>query len=159
MTMRRACAVRRASLAGLTLALALALALVRPGHAARADDGAARGLALFTGAAPLHGRLPTHPGELPAPVVRCANCHAAGAGATVPNSTAPRLTRTWLADLQSRRGGPPSRYDRDAFCALLRTGLDPAYVMINVEMPRYRLSERDCSALWRILNEDPHGRK
>ncbi|AIS98481.1 cytochrome c family protein [Burkholderia thailandensis MSMB59] len=100
-----------------------------------------------------------HPRDLPATVVRCANCHAAGASAAAANSIAPRLTRTWLADLQSRRGGPPSRYDRDAFCALLRTGLDPTYVMINVEMPRYRVSERDCAALWAFLNEVPHVRR
>ena len=37
-------------------------------------------------------------------------------------------------------------------CALLRTGLDPAYVLINVAMPRYTLNERDCTALWRYLN-------
>ncbi len=88
-----------------------------------------------------------------------AAARAAGAGAAVPNSIAPRLTRAWLGDLQSRRGGPPSRYDRNAFCALLRTGLDPTYVLINVKMPRYRIGERDCTALWRFLNEAPHERR
>ncbi|ALX16369.1 hypothetical protein P350_31610 [Burkholderia cepacia JBK9] len=121
------------------------------GRAAAADD-VTRGHALFGGEAPLHGRLSTHPDSLPPRVVRCANCHAAGAGPAVPNSLAPRLTPDGLTALRARRGGPPTRYDRDAFCALLRTGLDPAYVLINVAMPRYTLSERDCTALWRYLN-------
>jgi hypothetical protein len=94
-----------------------------------------------------------HPTNLPAAVIRCANCHAVGTGPAVPNSIAPRLTRSWLIDLQSRRGGPPSRYDADAFCALLRDGLDPGYVLINVQMPRYRVSQRDCLALWHFLTE------
>ncbi|AOJ47779.1 hypothetical protein [Burkholderia thailandensis] len=174
--MRRECGMRRARRPGIA-GLALMLALVWPGRAAQAaqaaqavqavqaaqaaqaDDLAAHGRALFAGAAPMQGRLSMHPRDLPATVVRCANCHAAGASAAAANSIAPRLTRTWLADLQSRRGGPPSRYDRDAFCALLRTGLDPTYVMINVEMPRYRVSERDCAALWAFLNEVPHVRR
>jgi hypothetical protein len=61
-----------------------------------------------------------------------------------------------LLSPQRRRGGPASRYDRDAFCRLLRKGIDPAYVMINEEMPRYTLDDADCAALWRFLTEDLH---
>ncbi|WP_311767615.1 hypothetical protein [Burkholderia sp. Bp8998] len=120
---------------------------------ARGDDDAGR--ALFTGAMPLTGRMSSHPGDLPANVVQCANCHAETTGPAVRNSIAPRLTRSWLVDLQSRRGGPPSRYDLPAFCRMLRDGIDPAYVLLNVEMPRYRISEGDCAALWRFLTHVP----
>ncbi|KML60972.1 hypothetical protein VL15_07660 [Burkholderia cepacia] len=136
-----------ARLAGACVAMAM-----YGGSAAAAGDPPARGQALFGGAAPLQGRLSTHPDSLPPPVVRCANCHAAGAGPAVPNSLAPRLTHDWLTAPRGRRGGPLTRYDRDAFCVLLRTGVDPAYVLVNVEMPRYTLNERDCTALWRYLN-------
>ncbi|WP_323122062.1 hypothetical protein [Burkholderia alba] len=151
----RATRSRRRAFGGrLVLALAVLLGWLPAG--AHADD-TALGRALFTGAAPLRGRLSTHPSDLPAGVVRCANCHAAGQDARVANSIAPRLNASWLGELQSRRGGPPSQYDRASFCALLRTGLDPAYVLINVEMPRYRISDRDCGALWQFLDGASHG--
>jgi hypothetical protein len=129
-----------------------------PARDAATRDDTVHGQALFDGAAPLRARLASHPAELPAAVVRCANCHAAGSGPAVPNSIAPRLSRGWLVEWQSRRGGPPSRYDRDAFCTLLRDGLDPAYVLINVQMPRYRVDARDCTALWQFLSGARDGR-
>ncbi|WP_404823849.1 hypothetical protein [Burkholderia seminalis] len=135
----------------------LAAGLVAACAAAATPDPAhliGRGRALFVGAAPLTGRLSTHPADLPEGAVRCANCHAAGRSASVLRPIGPRLTGRWLSELQARRGGPPSSYDRADFCALLRTGIDPAYVLINVAMPRYRISDRDCTALWRFLNED-----
>lgn len=56
MTMHGEPNARRASLTGLALKLAFgfgfAFALAWPGHAARADDSAARGRALFRGDAP-----------------------------------------------------------------------------------------------------------
>ncbi len=139
--------------AGIALCAALVALAVRAAPEPAPRDDAARGQALFTGAAPLAARLVSHPSDLPATVVRCANCHAAGSGPAVPNSIAPRLSHNWLVDWQSRRGGPPSRYDRDAFCALLRDGVDPSYVLINVQMPRYRVDARDCAALWHFLTE------
>jgi hypothetical protein len=109
---------------------------------------------LFTGKADLKGRMSTHQMDLPPEVIRCANCHAEGMGPDVPRSNAPRLTRELLLMPQRRRGGPASHYDRDAFCKVLRKGVDPAYVMINEEMPRYTIADADCSALWRILTEE-----
>jgi len=113
-----------------------------------------RGKELFTGEAALKGRISTHDMDLPPAVVRCANCHAEGTGPAVARSNAPRLDRELLLSPQRRRGGPPSHYDRDAFCNVLRKGVDPAWVVINEEMPRYTIDDADCSALWRFLAED-----
>ncbi|WGS47438.1 hypothetical protein LFL97_40510 (plasmid) [Burkholderia sp. JSH-S8] len=135
----------------------LATGLVAACAAAATPDTAhevSRGRALFVGAAALTGRLSTHPADLPEGAVRCANCHAVGRSASVSRSIAPRLTGMWLSELQARRGGPPSSYDRADFCALLRTGIDPAHVLINVAMPRYRISDRDCTALWCFISKN-----
>ena len=48
-----------------------------------------------------------------------------------------------------RRGGPPSRYDPASFCQLLRTGIDPASVMVDKAMPRYTLTDQQCALLWK----------
>ncbi len=105
---------------------------------------------LFTGRIELHGRIRTHIVDLPPEVVRCANCHAVGKGPDVPRSLAPRLSHELLLVPRTRRGGPPTFYDRGRFCTLLREGLDPARVLISVEMPRYSLSDEQCRALWRL---------
>jgi hypothetical protein len=118
------------------------------------DSSTLRGRELFTGQAALQGRISTHEMDLPPAVVRCANCHAEGTGSAVARSNAPRLDREWLLSPQRRRGGPPSHYDRDSFCRVLRKGVDPAWVVINEEMPRYTVDDADCSALWRFLTED-----
>ena len=36
---------------------------------------------------------------------------------------------------------------------MLRTGVDPAYVLITRQMPRYTLSDDQCLGLWRYLTE------
>lgn len=114
---------------------------------------------LFTGKADLHGRMSTHPDDLPPEVIRCSNCHAAGTGPDVPRSNAPRLTGDFLLVPRSRRGGPPSRYNPAAFCAVLRKGVDPAYIVINVEMPRYTIDDSQCAAIWSFLTEEIHESK
>jgi hypothetical protein len=106
------------------------------------------GHALFVGKVPLAGRISSHPRALPPEVVRCSNCHAVGDGPEVPATQAPRLTRAWLTAPRPRRGGPPSKYSLPAFCTLLRTGTDPAYVLISEQMPRYTISDDQCKALW-----------
>ncbi len=111
---------------------------------------------LFDGKAALHGRMATHLTDLPTEVVRCSNCHATSKGAAVPRSTAPRLTPAFLLVPRSRRGGPPSRYNAESFCTVLRKGVDPARIMIDQQMPRYRLSDEECTALWRFVVEDRH---
>jgi hypothetical protein len=131
-----------------------------PGESAREEEYLreeyARGEALFSGKIDLHGRIYTHVADMPPTVVRCSNCHAVADGADVPRSLAPRLTRNSLLLPHARRGGPPSNYNRVGFCALLRRGLDPAFVMISVEMPRYTIDDVDCHALWRYLTGSGH---
>lgn len=118
-----------------------------------------RGKALFSSETDLQGRIASHLADLPPAVVRCANCHAVGDGPPVPRSLAPRLTRALLLEPRPRRGGPASRYDPTSFCTLLRRGIDPAWVVISVEMPRYALDDASCKALWTFLTrseEDAH---
>jgi hypothetical protein len=110
-----------------------------------------RGQALFSGSIELHGRIYTHAADMPPNVVRCSNCHALAEGPDVPRSPAPRLTHNLLLLPQPRRGGPPTTYSRDSFCTLLRRGVDPAFVMISVQMPRYTMDDEGCKALWRYL--------
>ena len=52
---------------------------------------------------------------------------------------------------RSRRGGPPSAYDAASLCELLREGIDPAWVMVRQEMPRYAATDAQCIALWAFL--------
>jgi hypothetical protein len=120
-------------------------------HATSAHEEFLRGQSLFSGSIDLQGRIYTHTADMPPNVVRCSNCHAVAAGADVPRSPAPRLTRSLLVLPHARRGGPPSNYNRTGFCTLLRRGVDPAFVMISVEMPRYTIDEANCGALWRYL--------
>ena len=154
---------------GLLLALLLVVAV--GGWAlneARARAALARGQALFHGEAPLAGRIVGHSVALPVGVARCMNCHetrstavssAASAVAraspgvedAVAGRYGPALDRAALVQARPRRGGPPSRYDMAGFCALLRSGVDPAQVMIPLAMPRYEIGDADCEALWRYL--------
>ncbi len=126
-----------------------------PGTASAHEENA-RGQALFSGTVDLHGRIYTHVDDMPPEVVRCSNCHAVAEGPEVPRSAAPRLTPNLLLLPRARRGGPPSHYGRESFCALLRKGVDPAFVMISVQMPRYSIADADCRALWRYLTENAH---
>lgn len=109
----------------------------------------AQGEALWRGERPLAGQIAGHAQAMPAAALRCVNCHGGGPGAA-PGG-APRLDAATLTRPLARRGGPPSAYDEQAFCRLLRTGIDPAAVLLPREMPRYRIDDRDCAALWRHL--------
>ena len=51
-----------------------------------------------------------------------------------------------------RRNGPPSRFDEASFCRLLRTGVDPADIVVPRAMPRYAIDDTDCRALWAYLS-------
>jgi hypothetical protein len=84
---------------------------------------------------------------LPDVAWKCSNCHEVNAG----NRYARPLDRSSLTTPQLRRGGPPSRYDAQSLCALLRTGIDPAQIMIDTTMPRYALSDAQCMQLWQYL--------
>jgi len=139
--------------------LSLSSALLLWPATAPAADAVAHDLGrrLFGGEAMLRGTITGHQNALPALASRCVNCHSASAvpataSATTNPSFAPALTRQRLTELTARRGGPPSRYDEASFCRLLRTGIDPAYVLIPRNMPRYELPDADCRALWVYLS-------
>lgn len=146
---------------GLVMAVGLWAASPAP-VAAAGNAELERGQRLFVGIEPMRGTISGHQSVLPPLASRCVNCHAPGSGtgkarpASAPptnTSFAPLLTPAYLTGPVARRGGPPSRYDEAAFCRALRTGIDPAYVIVSHSMPRYELSEAECRALWRHLTE------
>jgi hypothetical protein len=124
---------------------------------------------LFHGLAPLTARIVGHEMVLPVAVARCMNCHetrsaplsaaasavanqAPGTAGAVAGRFGPALDHATLTELRARRGGPTSRYDVQALCSLLRTGVDPAQVMIPQSMPRYEIDAAGCGAVWAYLN-------
>jgi len=142
---------------------------------------ARRGASLYRGDTPLPGALHGHERALPPAATRCTNCHGAqanaprtavrplepgpfdtgSAAALSPSAAAladaanlgPPLDAASLTSLRARRGGPPSRFDAPALCTLLRTGLDPAQILIPQSMPRYAPTDADCRDLWAYLYE------
>jgi len=120
---------------------------------ATADSTAAMGREMFFGEASLQGTITGHAEALPPRLVACANCHLGDADAASATSFAPTLDRLRMVELRGRRGGPPSVFSPTSFCRLLRTGVDPAYVLITRQMPRYTLNNDQCLELWRYLTE------
>jgi hypothetical protein len=109
-----------------------------------------RGEALFSGQEAVKGRVRGHRSDLPPEVVSCRNCHATQQ-TRLTTSAAPHLDRSLLLTPRERRGGPPSAYDADTFCKLLRTGVDPVYILIAREMPVYAVDDAQCETLWHFL--------
>lgn len=144
------------SVCALVLVLASASGLLLSRREAAAQGSRIRlGQALYTGTLPISARMVGHDANLPAQASRCSNCHpvdrrhdASTVISTPQERFAPLLTRATLTEGKPRRGGPPSSYDVTAFCRLLSSGVDPAFVMIPQTMPRYRLSTEECHALW-----------
>ncbi|MHA7472317.1 hypothetical protein ACX827_12160, partial [Burkholderia pseudomallei] len=118
---------------------------------------AARGARLFDGSDPMHGRLAGHAQVLPSTASRCANCHQPPAPRATP-ALAPPLDASSLLAPQKRRGGPPSAYTADSFCATLRSGIDPAHVTLKAAMPRYDATDAQCADLWAFLIPIPTSR-
>ena len=115
-----------------------------------------RGEAFFAGATPVVARMAGHDEVLPGSASRCANCHGF-VRASSPSSAptfGPTLSARFLRDARSRRGGPASRFDAASLCRMLRTGVDPASIIIARSMPLYEFSDRDCAALWTYLSSD-----
>lgn len=121
-----------------------------------------RGAQLFHGKVPLTGHLVGHPDALPSEAVQCQNCHKleadpppkpvqAGQSPALVETVGPTLGPTLLTQLAPRRGGPASEYTQDAFCRLLREGIDPSQIMIPQLMPRYTLTDAECKALWSYI--------
>ncbi len=129
-------------------------------HGAFASDGASavRGKQLFEGEQALTARIVGQDFALPTEASRCVNCHglaqnSASSAPTASQRVGPALTRAALTDAVRRRGGPPSRYDEASLCKLLRSGVDPAHVIILRTMPRYEISDADCRSLWQHLTD------
>jgi hypothetical protein len=132
-------------------ALALSSAMLQ---GAWAQGDGALGAQLFDGRAALPAQLAGRDLALPVAASRCANCHRRDGpmtAAPASPSFGPPLTATSLRERQPRRGGPASNYDSASFCRLLRTGIDPAFVLIDERMPRYTATDAQCAALWVYL--------
>jgi hypothetical protein len=125
----------------------LAFAAPDPGSSARRADGQM----LFEGRQALQGAISGHASSLPAEASRCINCHTRRFDLSQPVSFGPILNESSLTLARARRAGPPSRYDAVSFCKVLRLGVDPAWVVIDTAMPRYQMSDAQCSALWSFL--------
>ncbi len=108
------------------------------------------GANLYAGHKAVAAHIAGHDDPLPAQAAACVNCHDRGPRAGTP--IAPPLIGATLTQTLARRGGPPSRYDRAAFCKLLRTGIDPAFVLVPRTMPRFEISDADCATLWNFVS-------
>lgn len=117
------------------------------------DDADAAGCHMFFGETPLQGAVVEHGRPLPPEVVVCANCHLEDTRSISGGSGAPFLSRSMLTEPLRRRGGPPSQFSAASFCRLLRTGVDPVYIVISRKMPRYVLDDEQCLDLWQYLLE------
>ena len=79
----------------------------------------------------------------------------------LPHATHTRLGRSGPAHhhpcLSDRAATAPRRTalgdDLTSFCRLLRTGVDPAYVIIDRVMPTYDVSDAACASLWQYLTQ------
>lgn len=120
----------------------------------------AEGEALFRGEAGLTGSLAGQSQALPSLATRCSNCHETHQPVPlVDQASSPVSARTyasplsamWLEQARLRHGGPQTRYDARSLCQLLRTGVDPAMIMVSTVMPRYQATDAQCAALWTYL--------
>ena len=114
-----------------------------------AESSARRGEQLFAGQEPLKGAIVGHDDALPAYASKCVNCHDLAAREKANYGS--KLTPAALLEAAARRGGPPSRYEARSFCRLLRTGIDPAHILILRAMPRYEIDDAQCLAIWNYL--------
>ncbi|MDM0003077.1 hypothetical protein QTI24_31180 [Variovorax sp. J22P240] len=141
----------------MTLAFAMALA-GRAGlgwQEPAEPPSVSRGARLFNGTEPLAGTLSGHRAPLPAAATRCSQCHAGPDARDSPGSSfAPPLDRRELREARPRRGGPPVAYEPATFCRTLRTGVDPAHVVLPRAMPRFEVDDDQCAALWDYLTQE-----
>jgi hypothetical protein len=115
----------------------------------------ARGARLFDGTEPLAGTLSGHGTPLPAAATRCIQCHIGpGRSTAAASDFAPPLSRRQLREARARRGGPPVAYEQASFCRALRSGVDPAHIVLPRAMPRFDADDAQCAALWDYLTQD-----
>ncbi len=135
-----------------------------PAAAAPADVD--RGAALFAGREQLAPAPDSIGARLPPARSACIACHTAppvqarGPGAraaarAAEAKQAPLLTAQWLLQPRARRGGPPSRFDQTTFCRAVASGIDPQFIVMRTSMPRYLLTQAQCTALWTYLTAVP----
>jgi hypothetical protein len=123
-------------------------AVTRLGNGADSCGPSDLGCSIFSGQQAVKAHLRDHDYPLPAGTSQCINCH--GQTEVAPAFALP-LTRSYLLDSKSRRGGPPIRYNQVVFCRVLKDGVDPAGVLLYKSMPHYELSDTECAALWRFF--------
>ena len=127
-------------------------ALAAPAASAASVPAPERGKRIFHGLDAVPATVQQHGTLLPAHVSRCINCHSAYTPSGAWPGNAQYLSATTLSSKISRRGGPAYRYDQPTFCATIRTGVDPAAIMLEAKMPRYRMSDAQCADLWFYLS-------
>jgi len=116
-----------------------------------------RGQRLFLGQESLIGRISGQDFDLPVEASRCVNCHIsdqASQASEIKKKTqvfGPRLNQGTLLNKKSLRGGPAFSYTPKSFCRLLKTGIDPNHIMSKRSMPRYKISNKDCKAIWQYV--------
>ncbi|CAN7640347.1 hypothetical protein LJR290_004930 [Variovorax sp. LjRoot290] len=138
----------------MALALATALAAGLAWREPTVPASVARGARLFDGTEPLAGTLSGHSAPLPVAATRCTQCHAGpGKSTAAASNFAPPLDRRQLREARPRRGGPPVAYEQASFCRTLRTGVDPAHVVLPRTMPRFDADDGQCAALWDYLTQ------
>lgn len=154
-------AVRRVRLrwaGAVAAALAIAAGAAGLSWQAAGERRAEAGARSFDGRTALVARIDGHADPVPPAAAACANCHRPSIaprradGTAAPDaSLGPLLHRAALLEAVERRGGPASRYDPQSFCRLLRTGQDPAGVLLPRAMPRYDIDDTGCGELWTHL--------
>jgi hypothetical protein len=117
------------------------------------NDAASSGRRIFFGEIPLRASILGYSSPLPPERAACVNCHAAGSRPASDGLFAPPLDRSAMIEPRRRRNGPPSHFSPASFCQLLRTGVDPVYIIVSRQMPRYQLDDAQCLELWHYLME------
>ena len=112
-----------------------------------------RGKQIYLGEETVTGKIDGHISSLPSSLGKCVTCHTFDRQSILEVESAPLLNRSSLLDPRSRRGGPGFSYDKTNFCKTVRTGIDPQYVVLRRAMPRFEISEAQCSALWTYLTD------
>jgi nitrate reductase cytochrome c-type subunit len=119
-------------------------------EAVTAVTGPLSGEQLYYGGQPLPARVGKD--AISAKAARCASCHgAARTGAREGATVVSPLHSSDLTGSKARRGGPASSYNPQSFCTALRSGVDPAGILLSQVMPRYEVSDSGCQTLWDYL--------